>query len=80
MRVLAYAEANGIDLGASRAYGDALADEAMARGRTPSVVSPKRAMRARADGRDGPSSSGRDIESLPLDITTLQSETYTRAI
>ena len=53
MRVLAYAEANGIDLGASRAYGDALADEAMLRAvGTPSVVSPKRAMRARAE-REG---------------------------
>ena len=53
VRVLAYAEANGIDLGASRAYGDALADEAMLRAvGTPSVVSPKRAMRARAE-REG---------------------------
>ena len=53
VRVLAYAEANDVDLGASRAYGDALADEAMLRAvGTPSVVSPKRAMRARAE-REG---------------------------
>ena len=50
VRVLAYAEARGVDLRASRAYGDALAVEAMLRAvGTPSVVSPKRAMRARAE-------------------------------
>ena len=53
VRVLAYAEANDIDLGASRAYGDALADEAMLRlVGSPSVVSPKGDMRAKAE-REG---------------------------
>ena len=53
VRVLAYAEARGVDLRASRAYGDALADEAMLRVvGAPSVVSPKGDMRAKAE-REG---------------------------
>jgi HAD superfamily hydrolase (TIGR01490 family) len=53
LRILAYADANDVDLSASRAYGDALADEAMLRTvGAPSVVSPKRDMRAKAE-REG---------------------------
>ena len=54
-RILAYAEANDVDLSASRAYGDALADEAMLRTvGAPSVVSPKRDMRAKAEQNGWP--------------------------
>ena len=53
LRILAYAALNDVDLSASRAYGDALADEAMLRTvGAPSVVSPKRDMRAKAE-REG---------------------------
>jgi HAD superfamily hydrolase (TIGR01490 family) len=49
VRILQYAEANDIDLQASRAYGDAVADEAMLRTvGSPSVVSPKAKMRRKA--------------------------------
>jgi phosphoserine phosphatase len=53
LRILKYAALNDVDLSASRAYGDALADEAMLRTvGAPSVVSPKRDMRAKAE-REG---------------------------
>jgi HAD superfamily hydrolase (TIGR01490 family) len=55
LRILAYAALNDVDLSASRAYGDALADEAMLRTvGAPSVVSPKRDMRAKAEQEGWP--------------------------